>query len=299
MFGMESCGKTTTCLQCVAACQKQGGVTAYIDAEHAVDPDWAAKLGVDFPSILFSQPQSGEEALNLVQDFVESGLIDLVIVDSVAALVPQSEVDNEVGASSIGAQARMMSQAMRKLYTTKSRTSVVFINQIRQKIGIMFGSPDTTPGGLALKFAASARILITKSTPIKIGDSTCGWLTRAKVVKNKVGVPFKTALFNMFSGDTPYGKDIKIYGIDKYFALVDIAKEIGEIKTTGSWYVFNDTKIGNGIDNVIKELYLKPELFNAIKTKLYERFKNYSVIERSDEEIAETIDDEGSADEAE
>lgn len=260
IYGPESSGKTTVSLHIIAEAQKLGGTAAFIDAEHALDPDYAQKLGVDVNELYLSQPDNGEQALNICEMLVKSGSVDIVVVDSVAALTPKAEIDGEMGDSHVGLQARMMSQALRKLtgVINKSHTTVIFINQLREKVGVMFGSPETTTGGKALKFYASIRLDVRKVDTIKDGADFIGNRTRVKVVKNKLAPPFKTAEF-----DIVYGK-----GISQVGCLVDLALEKGIIKKSGSWFSYNDEKIAQGKENVKDFLEKNTEIYNEIMAKV-------------------------------
>jgi len=252
IFGPESSGKTTLALQIIAQAQKAGGMAAFVDAEHALDPAYARKLGVDIDNLLVSQPDYGEQALEIAEALVRSGAVDVLVVDSVAALVPKAELDGEMGDSHVGLQARLMSQALRKLtgLVSKSRTVLVFINQIREKIGVMFGSPETTTGGRALKFYYSVRVDIRRIAAIKDGDAVIGNRTRAKVVKNKVAAPFREAEF-----DIMYGEGISYTG-----DLVDLATEKNLIEKSGSWYSYKGERIGQGRENAKQYLAEHPDL---------------------------------------
>ncbi len=260
VYGPESSGKTTIALHMVAEVQKQGGIAGYIDAEHAMDPVYAKALGVDIDNLYISQPDDGEQALEIAETMVRSGAIDIVIVDSVAALVPRAEIQGEMGDSHMGLQARLMSQALRKLtgITNKSKCSVVFINQLREKIGMTFGNPETTTGGRALKFYASVRIDIRKSDALKQGDSVIGNRTKVKIAKNKVAPPFKTAEF-----DIMYGQ-----GVSKEGDILDLAAEIDVVNKSGAWYSYKETRIGQGRENA--KVYLKehPEQCKEIEMEV-------------------------------
>lgn len=236
IFGPESGGKTTVSLHAIAQVQKKGGIAAFIDVEHALDPVYAKILGVDMDQLIVSQPDTGEQALEIIEALVRSGAVDIVVLDSVAAMVTKAEIDGEMGDSFVGVQARLMSAAMRKLtaVVSKSDTVAVFINQIREKIGVMYGNPETTPGGRALKFYASVRIDVRRGEPIKEGDKIIGSQTRCKVVKNKVAPPFKTCVFDMIYGQ----------GISKMGEIIDMGVELAIIKKAGSWFSYNDMKIG-------------------------------------------------------
>src|SRR5499427_545709 len=263
IFGPESSGKTTVALHAVANAQKQGGVAAYIDAEHALDPSWAKRLGVDLEGLLVSQPSNGEEALKIAEMLVKSNAVDIIVIDSVAALVPKAEVEGEIGDSHMGLQARLMSQALRILNPTISRTKtcIIFINQLRQKIGVMFGNPETTSGGLALKFYSSVRMDIRKVTAVKEGEETVGSRVRVKVVKNKVAPPFKQAEFDlMFDG-----------GISREGDILDMAAESGIVEKSGTWYSFADTRIGQGRENAKRFLCDNPDIYDQIAEQVYAR----------------------------
>ena len=262
IYGPESSGKTTLTLHMVAQAQKMGGVAAFIDAEHALDPVYAKKLGVDVDNLLISQPDTGEQALEIAESLVRSGAVDIVVIDSVAALVPRAEIEGDMGDSHMGLQARLMSQALRKLtgIISKSSTSVVFINQIRMKIGVMFGNPETTTGGNALKFYSSVRLDIRRIETLKKGDEAIGNRVRVKVVKNKVAPPFKKAEFNIM-----YDK-----GIVRESAVLDLAVENNLIQKSGSWYSYGEDRIGQGAANVAGYLKEHPEILETIETKLKE-----------------------------
>ena len=258
IYGPESSGKTTLTLHIIAEAQKTGGYAAFIDAEHAMDPEYAKKLGVDTDNLLISQPDTGEQALDITETLVRSGALDIIVIDSVAALVPKAELDGDMGDSHMGLQARLMSQALRKLTgsVSKSRTSVIFINQIRHKIGVMFGSPETTTGGNALKFYASLRLDIRRIGQIKEGDQVVGNRTRVKVVKNKVAPPFKNTEF-----DIMYGEGISYEG-----DLLDLAVQADIINKMGAWYSFNKEKIGQGKENAKRYLQDNENVRNEIET---------------------------------
>ena len=258
VYGPESSGKTTLSLHIIAEAQKSGGYAAFIDAEHAMDPEYAKKLGVDTDNLLISQPDTGEQALDITETLVRSGALDVIVIDSVAALVPKAELDGDMGDSHMGLQARLMSQALRKLTGTvsKSRTSVIFINQIRHKIGVMFGSPETTTGGNALKFYASVRLDIRRIGQIKEGDQIVGNRTRVKVVKNKVAPPFKNTEF-----DIMYGEGISYEG-----DLLDLAVQADIVNKMGAWYSFNKEKIGQGKENAKRYLQDNENVCTEIET---------------------------------
>lgn len=264
IYGPESSGKTTVALHILAEAQKMGGTAAFIDAEHALDPTYAEKLGVNINDLFISQPDTGEQALEICETLVRSGAVDLVVVDSVAALTPKAEIDGEMGDSFMGAQARLMSQALRKLtaITNKSKSCVIFINQLREKIGVMFGSPETTTGGKALKFYASIRLDIRKTDVIKDGTEIIGNKTKVKVVKNKMAPPFKVAEF-----DIMYGK-----GISKTGCIVDLAVAADIIQKSGAWFSYNDEKIGQGKENAKLYLENNPEVCAEIEHKVREHY---------------------------
>ena len=266
IYGPESSGKTTLTLHAIAEAQKAGGIAAFIDAEHAFDRFYAAKLGVDIDNLIISQPDNGEQALEITDNLIRSGAIDIVIIDSVAALTPKSEIEGEMGDSKMGLHARLMSQALRKLTGTISKTkcTVVFINQLREKIGVMFGNPETTTGGNALKFYASVRLDIRRSTQIKTSDGgVAGNKTRVKVVKNKVAPPFRTTEFDIMYGE----------GISRIGEILDIGVEYEIIKKSGSWFSYGDTKLGQGRDAVKLLLQDNPELLEELELKIREALK--------------------------
>ena len=276
IYGPESSGKTTVCLHVVANAQKQGGTAAFIDAEHALDTDYAAKLGVDVEKLLVSQPDTGEQALEICEILVRSGAVDVIVIDSVAALVPKAEIEGEMGDSHVGLQARLMSQALRKLTgaIARSNCSVVFINQLREKIGVMFGNPETTTGGTALKFYASLRLDIRRIGPVKEKEDVIGSHVRVKVVKNKVAPPFKQAEFDIMYAE----------GISHTSLLVDIGAESGIIEKSGAWYSYGDQRIGQGRENA--KLFLKdnPKVMAEIEEKVKVVLGVTKVVEESDEE---------------
>ena len=260
VFGPESSGKTTLTLHVVANAQKQGGVCAFIDAEHALDPQYARRLGVDLDGLLISQPDHGEQALDICETLARSGAVDVIVIDSVAALVPKAEIEGEMGDSFVGLQARLMSQALRKLtaVTAKTKTTLIFINQIREKIGVMFGSPETTTGGNALKFYASVRMDIRRTGTIKKGDEVVGSETRVKVVKNKVSPPFKEAHFDILYGE----------GISREGEIIDLGVEHKIVDKSGAWYAYKGDKIGQGKDNSREFLRANPVLAREIENKV-------------------------------
>jgi recombination protein RecA len=263
IYGPESSGKTTLTLHAIAEAQKAGGIAAFVDAEHAFDRFYAAKLGVDIDNLIISQPDHGEQALEIADNLIRSGAIDIIIIDSVAALTPKSEIEGEMGDSKMGLHARLMSQALRKLTSTISKTNctVIFINQLREKIGVMFGNPETTTGGNALKFYASVRLDIRRSSQIKDGDSNVmGNKTKVKVVKNKVAPPFKTAEFDIMYGE----------GISKVGEIIDLGVAYEIIKKSGSWFSYEDSKLGQGRDAVKALLIDNPDLSEEIENKIYE-----------------------------
>jgi len=263
IYGPESSGKTTLTLHAIAEAQKNGGIAAFIDAEHAFDRHYAEKLGVDIENLIISQPDNGEQALEIADNLIRSGAIDIIIVDSVAALTPKSEIEGEMGDSKMGLHARLMSQALRKLTSSISKTNctVVFINQLREKIGVMFGNPETTTGGNALKFYASVRLDIRRSTQIKDSNSAViGNKTRVKVVKNKVAPPFKTAEFDIMYGE----------GVSKVGEIIDLGVAFEIVKKSGSWFSYEDTKLGQGRDAVKALILDNPELMEELETKIKE-----------------------------
>ncbi len=266
IYGPESSGKTTLTLHAIAESQKAGGIAAFIDAEHAFDRNYAEKLGVDIENLIISQPDNGEQALEIAENLIRSGAIDIVVIDSVAALTPKSEIEGEMGDSKMGLHARLMSQALRKLTGTISKTNctVFFINQLREKIGVMFGNPETTTGGNALKFYASIRLDIRRSSQIKDGENVIGNRTKVKVVKNKVAPPFKTAEFDIMYGE----------GISKTGEILDLAVEFEIIKKAGSWFSYGDTKLGQGRDAVKVLIKDNPELADELELKIKDVIKS-------------------------
>jgi recombination protein RecA len=264
IYGPESSGKTTVALHAIAEVQRQGGQAAFIDAEHALDPVYAAKLGVNIDELLLSQPDTGEQALEIAEALVRSGAVDIIVVDSVAALVPKAEIEGEMGDSHVGLQARLMSQALRKLSgaINKSKTIAIFINQLREKVGVMFGNPETTPGGRALKFYASVRLDVRKAESIKVGNDILGSKTKIKVVKNKVAPPFKVAEVDIMYGE----------GISKEGSILDIGSEIDVVQKSGAWYSFNEERLGQGRENSKVFLKENPHIASQIETKVREYF---------------------------
>lgn len=260
IYGPESSGKTTLALHVVAEAQKQGGIAAFIDAEHALDPNYTRKLGVDTDNLLVSQPDTGEQALEITETLVRSGAVDVIVVDSVAALVPRAEIEGEMGDAQMGLQARLMSQAMRKLTgaISKSKCSVIFINQMREKLGVMFGNPETTTGGRALKFYASIRIEIRKIAAIKEKEEVIGSLTKVKVVKNKVAPPFREVQFDLIHGQ----------GISKEGELVDLAVDHKIIEKSGTWYSYGQERLGQGRENVKRYLLDNPDIYQGIEKQV-------------------------------
>ena len=280
IYGPESSGKTTVALHCVAEAQKAGGTAAFIDVEHALDPVYAAKLGVDIDSLLVSQPDSGEQALEIAEALVRSGAIDIIVIDSVAALVTKAEIEGDMGDSHVGQLARLMSQALRKLTGALAKTdcAAIFINQLREKIGVVYGNPETTTGGRALKFYASVRIDVRKGEQIKDGSEIIGARTKAKIVKNKVAPPFKTAEFDMMYGT----------GISHVGELVDVGVETGVIKKSGAWFYYGETRLGQGRDNVKKLFSENKELAAEIEEKIY------AAVKSGGETVVSSADDEPS-----
>lgn len=277
IFGPESSGKTTLALHMIAECQKLGGEAAFIDAEHALDPVYAKHLGVDIDDLIVSQPDTGEQALEIVEALVRSGAIDIIVVDSVAALVPKAEIDGDMGDAHVGLQARLMSQALRKLagVLNKSNTAIIFINQLREKVGIMFGNPETTPGGRALKFYSSVRLDIRKVENLKQDGEVFGNRARVKVVKNKVAPPFREAEFDII-----YGK-----GISKSGNILDLAVSLDIVEKSGSWFSYDGTRIGQGRENAKKYFEDNPKIMAEVEKKVRAKF---------DEAFEKSLNDEGS-----
>ena len=278
IYGPESSGKTTLAIHAIAECQKQGGICAIVDAEHAFDKFYAENLGVDTENLLISQPDNGEQALEIADNLIRSGAIDLIVIDSVAALTPRAEIEGEMSDSSVGLQARLMSKALRKLTGTISKTGCccIFINQLREKIGVMFGNPETTTGGNALKFYSSVRIDIRRSTQIKDGDAVQGNRTKVKIVKNKVAPPFRRAEFDIMYGE----------GISKSGEIIDLGVDHGIIKKSGSWFSYGDTKLGQGRDAVKGLMEDNPELMEELEAKIVEAVRPTKE-ETTEEEAAE------------
>ncbi len=278
IYGPESSGKTTVSLHILAQAQKMGGIAAFIDAEHALDPTYAQRLGVKLEDLYVSQPDNGEQALDICETLVRTGGVDVVVVDSVAALTPKAEIEGEMGASSIGLQARLMSQALRKLtgIVNKSKTCVIFINQLREKVGVMFGNPETTPGGKALKFYASVRLDVRKGEAIKDANGIIGNRTKVKVVKNKLAPPFKVAEFDMI-----FGK-----GISREGCLLDLALKFDLIQKTGAWFSYQGEKIGQGKENAKEYLAQNPQIYEEIEQQINEHIKDSGdlMLDSDDEE---------------
>ena len=268
IYGPESSGKTTVALHAIAETQKAGGVAAFIDAEHALDPVYAKNLGVNLDELYVSQPDTGEQALDITASLVSSKAVDIIVVDSVAALTPKAEIEGDMGDSHVGLQARLMSQALRKLtaITSKSKTGIIFINQLREKVGVMFGNPEVTAGGKALKFYASVRIDVRKADALKEGGEAYGNHTKAKIVKNKVAPPFKTAEFDII-----YGK-----GISNEGCILDLGVDYGFIQKSGAWYSYNGEKFAQGRDKAVDYLANNPEIRDEVRTKIMEAFQNNS-----------------------
>ena len=286
VYGPESSGKTSLALHIVAEAQRNGGIAAFIDAEHALDPGYAKAIGVDVDELLISQPDTGEQALEIADMLIRSGALDVLVIDSVAALVPRAEIEGEMGDAHVGLQARLMSQALRKLAGTlnKSRTTAVFINQLREKIGVMFGSPETTPGGRALKFYSSVRLDIRRIESIKDGTDNVGNRVRVKVAKNKMAPPFRQAEFDIMFGQ----------GISREGSLLDIAVDEGVVKKSGAWYTFDDDQLGQGRENAKKFLRENPELAMQLQAKVYEAV---GMVDVDDTDDTDDTDETGEKDE--
>lgn len=279
IYGPESSGKTTVALHAVASAQKEGGIAAFIDAEHALDPEYARKLGVDTDALLVSQPDTGEQALEIADMLIRSGAIDIIVIDSVAALVPRAEIEGEMGDSHVGLQARLMSQALRKITggLNASGTTAIFINQLREKIGVMFGSPETTTGGRALKFYSSVRLDVRRIETLKNGTEPVGNRTRVKVVKNKVAPPFKQAEFDLIYGE----------GISREGSVIDMGVEHGFVKKSGSWYTYDGDQLGQGKEKVRNYLKENPQLCDEIEDKILRKLGvgAYATIEADDQQV--------------
>jgi recombination protein RecA len=305
LFGAESSGKTTTTLKFIASCQKhyfkkkeRNGVAAFVDAEHALDPEWAARNGVNMDDLIISQPDSGEEALNIVEAFLKSGLVDLIVVDSVAALVPKAELEGDVGDHHVGAQARMMSQGLRKLKGTASHANatVIFINQIREKVGVVFGNPEVTPGGRALKYYATVRAQVSRASVIKDGDESVGITSKIKMVKNKAAAPFVTGEYNICFGKP----QMPVYGIDSVAAMLTAAVEKKIVTKNGSHHKFKGTMLGNGAAKASAFLRENPEIYSEIEQQIYSMVfhcqpsddENTEKPSRSVDDVLDELDDE-------
>jgi recombination protein RecA len=280
IYGPEAGGKTTLSLHVIAEVQKKGGTAAFIDAEHALDPAYAKSIGINLDALLISQPDSGEQALEIAEKLVRSGALDLIVIDSVAALVPKAEIEGEMGDTHVGLQARLMSQALRKLTAiiSKTKTSIIFINQLRQKIGIMFGNPETTPGGLALKFYSSVRIDVRRIENIKKGDEIIGTRVRAKIVKNKVAPPYRKTELIMLHGR----------GISHEICVLDMGVQSGIIQKTGSWFLYGNDRLGQGLDNARKFLEANKDIAAEIEKKLKDKYLNPALEDKKEEEKTTT-----------
>jgi recombination protein RecA len=279
VYGPESSGKTTVALHAIAEVQAKGGQAAFIDAEHALDPNYAQKLGVNIDELLLSQPDTGEQALEIAEALVRSGAVDIIVIDSVAALVPKAEIEGEMGDSHVGLQARLMSQALRKLSgaINNTKTIAIFINQIREKIGVMFGNPETTPGGRALKFYSTIRIEVRRAEALKQGNDIVGNKTKIKVVKNKVAPPFRTAEVDIMYGE----------GISKEGEIIDLGSELDIVQKSGSWYSYNDERLGQGRENA--KLFLKEN--QSIRLEIHQKIRDHYGLD-GDKTITETVDDD-------
>jgi recombination protein RecA len=282
LYGSESSGKTSLALHIIAEAQRNGGIAAFIDAEHALDPAYAKAIGVDIDELLISQPDTGEQALEIADMLVRSGALDVIVIDSVAALVPRAEIEGEMGDSHVGLQARLMSQALRKLTgnLSKSRTTAIFINQLREKIGVMFGSPETTPGGRALKFYASVRLEVRRVETLKDGSESVGNRVRVKVTKNKLAPPFRQAEFDLVFGQ----------GISREGSLLDVATELGIVKKSGAWFTFEGDQLGQGRENAKRFLRENPEVAMQLQARVYEQVGLMGSPSASSDEPAEVDD---------
>lgn len=291
IYGPESGGKTTVTLHAIAEAQKRGGIAAFVDVEHALDPVYAKALGVDIDQLIVSQPDTGEQALDIMEALVRSGAIDIIVLDSVAAMVTKAEIDGDMGDSFVGVQARLMSSAMKKLTAviSKSNTVAIFINQIREKIGVMFGNPETTPGGRALKFYASVRIEVRKGEPIKDGSTNVGNRTKCKVIKNKVAPPFKTCEFDMIFG----------HGISRLGEILDYAVELGLVKKSGAWFSYNDMRIGQGRENAKKYIGENPDIQKELEDKIMENAQKLAYAADDDSDDDNSVETADSAEAAE
>ncbi|MEJ6527928.1 recombinase RecA [Exiguobacterium sp. USCH10] len=288
VYGPESSGKTTVALHAIAEVQKRGGQAAFVDAEHALDPKYAKNLGVNIDELLLSQPDTGEQALEIAEALVRSGAVDILVVDSVAALVPKAEIEGEMGDSHVGLQARLMSQALRKLSgaTNKSKTIVIFINQIREKIGIMFGNPETTPGGRALKFYSSVRLEVRRAETLKQGQDMVGNRTKIKIVKNKIAPPFKTAEVDIMYGE----------GISREGELIDIGADLDIVQKSGAWYSFNEERLGQGRENAKQYMKENPPIAAEVERQIRDHYglngEKTVTVEGEDDEVLSLLDDE-------
>ncbi|MCC5892699.1 recombinase RecA [Exiguobacterium sp.] len=288
VYGPESSGKTTVALHAIAEVQKRGGQAAFVDAEHALDPKYAKNLGVNIDELLLSQPDTGEQALEIAEALVRSGAVDILVVDSVAALVPKAEIEGEMGDSHVGLQARLMSQALRKLSgaTNKSKTIVIFINQIREKIGIMFGNPETTPGGRALKFYSSVRLEVRRAETLKQGQDMVGNRTKIKVVKNKIAPPFKTAEVDIMYGE----------GISREGELIDIGADLDIVQKSGAWYSYNEERLGQGRENAKQFMKENPQVAAAVEEQIRDHYglngEKTVTVAAEDDDVLSLLDDE-------
>lgn len=283
IYGPEASGKTTVALHLIAEAQKMGGIAAFIDAEHALDPHYASRLGVDIDNLLISQPDTGEQALEIAEALVRSGAVDIVVIDSVAALVPKAEIEGEMGDSHVGLQARLMSQALRKLTgaISKSKTTAVFINQIREKVGVLFGNPEVTPGGRALKFYASLRLEVRRVESIKQGNEIIGMRVKVKVVKNKVAPPFRQAEFDLLYG----------LGISREGSLLDVATDLGVLEKTGAWYSYGEQRLGQGRESVRDFLKQNPDVAASIEAEVRQKLNLGQAVAKPAEDSGDVGDD--------